>query len=132
MPRPSAQPQASQWCCRSFPPQSSPTPIVCRLRVTVVWRNGQGDERLQELSFVQGAEGYRAALNAPAIGQWRIAMLDGLIPEQVAPCALTVTQPAAETRDPRFDAAALASLTSGSGGRAFTNIDEFVAPLPTC
>ena len=98
--------------------------------VTVVWRNDQGDERLQELEFVEGSEGYRAQLNAPAIGQWRIAMLDGLVPEQVAPGALTVTQPAAETRDPRFDATALENLTAGSGGRSFVDVAELVKAIP--
>ena len=98
--------------------------------VTVVWRDAAGSERLQELEFVPDSEGYRGISDAPGVGQWRITMLDGLIPEQVAPGALTVAQPAAETRDPRFDAVALEQLTTGSGGRAFIDIDALVQAIP--
>ena len=98
--------------------------------VTVLWRNQDGKERLQELALMPSGEGYRASLNAPSIGQWRVTMLDGLVPEQVAPGALTVVQPAAETRDPRFDAEAMTSLTQGTGGRAFMDVEGLAEAIP--
>lgn len=77
-----------------------------------------GREQLLRLHRPVGEAGLLATLPAPGPGGWRLEIVDGLPPDEVAGSELLVVPPADERRDPRRDDAALSALAQVGGGRA--------------
>ncbi|TVR41792.1 MAG: hypothetical protein EA402_12690 [Planctomycetota bacterium] len=99
--------------------------------VTVELLREDEQRQLVEVTQVDGGlSGYRASVSAPGPGTWRLTMVDGLIPAEVAPGGLVVQRPSLELRDPRFDAVAMDQLVAGTGGRAFASAEDLVRALP--
>ncbi|TVR14260.1 MAG: hypothetical protein EA401_04865 [Planctomycetota bacterium] len=92
---------------------------------------GDGRQRLLELPRTYRGSGYSATLAAPAAGTWRIRMVDGLPPDDVASGSLTVVPPSDEMRDPRFDQTEMLRLVEGTGGRWFRDPEALAEALPS-
>lgn len=99
-------------------------------QVVVELESGDGRQRLVEVPRTSRGTGYSVPLAAPAAGTWRVRMIDGLPPDDVASGSLTVVPPGDEMRDPRFDHAAMLSLAEGTGGRWFRDPQSLAEALP--
>ena len=73
---------------------------------------------------------YEGSARFSQAGQWRVAVTNGLVPDDVRVLTLDVQEPAAERRDPRANPQALQYLATATGGAFTEDPAAFVAMLP--
>ncbi|MDA3959487.1 MAG: hypothetical protein PF961_01760 [Planctomycetota bacterium] len=75
------------------------------------------DELFHRLHRGDRQRSFLNTIPAPAPGEWKATVVDGLALDEVVPADLLVLPPRDELRDPRIDADALRELATTTGGR---------------